>query len=835
MRTPQWLMILAAACGCCHLGRGDVLLTQDVTYADRWNPVTNYGATTAVLLTANAVNTMYGYLRWDISGVSSGYTVTDAVVRVRKAYSFNNGTATMKLFAVTGDWTENAVTWSNQPAADTATALASTAYYDSDAATTAYSFSGPALTALVQNWVNGAAANQGLELRQTGWTGTLALHSDDAATAGLRPALVVSWNGQPQTFIAGEASHISKYFATTNYGGATHLDLSDNGSVNLRGLLRWDLGQIPAGSTLDSVTVKLYRAYGFRNTSTQLKLLQPDAAWVEGNGGTDDSPAGELVWNNQPGLVSTTAVASTTAYDSDPAGTTYEFRSTGLNALVQGWIDGSIPNTGLRLTQAATGVFAVRSDDYATLSQRPELEVSPISFTLAAPSGCSLTVDTQQAAAPVNRRVLGVGLLSPPFADAAYIAAYTGVFDGVGGRVWAHTESESYWNGLWPFVTGVGLGEVNALCSNGVLPSQAWYVSASSNNLTVGQQPTAYAQLAGRLINDRGFGIDGWEVWNEPEVPQNGAWPSADFARYIADCAQALRVAVSGLRIGAPLYEGDQNWNIAFLSAIAAQPVERRIDFAVTHPYDFYWQQAQKNLGSYYARVSGAEPLRLYSIRPKVQLLQQTLPGCGLAASEWNVHPVNYDPPYNVSTDIAVAIHVAAMFGVFWEENVESAQFFQFRNSTTGHFAMSVGTPDNLLPTGHVFNLYGKYFRGDRLNVNLTTPSYTYRHPYMTSPPAIPVLVAHACYDAASQRLFVVLVNRHRDAEASVPVQLQHFLASTDQATLQTITASDPESTTAIVTTDDSYAIPTQADPSITLVLPPHSITGLILSGVRTP
>jgi len=474
----------------------------------------------------------------------------------------------------------------------------------------------------------------------------------------------------------------------------------------------------------------------------------------------------------------------------------------------------------------------------------------PFADSVPAPDAVEIRVNARNVLEPVNRRVFGVCAIFQPFDD-AFRKIWAGCFDGASVRIWANTRffaggpedlavCESAWVNVLQFVRSGRFAERFAFCPFTNIGRKARYVSEKDNNLDGRHQPSALAAYI-RWLNKaahpgfpKGFGVTGWEVWNEPQFPANGAWAADDYARYVLDCAEAVRRVDPGIEIGASLHEGDHAWNRRMLGVIAAVD-PAAIDFAVSHPYDFYWIRSRRIMGDYYARVSGAEVLRTEKIRPHVQDLFAIGHGrWRLVCSEWNTHPPGYEKPYHVSTDIAVALHVAAMFGVFWEEHVDSAQFFQlYGRGAEGHFSLvrRTGNGPVLNPTGEVFRLYSRWFRGQRLAVGVKTPDWGYPgRPGVR----VPAVFSQAAVDAKSARLVVMIGNRHRDRNADVLLAVTQFVPRAFTADWYCVTVDAPDSCTARVVRR-SIAVSPGPDPRVSLRLPPHSVSALVFTGVTPP
>ncbi len=471
-------------------------------------------------------------------------------------------------------------------------------------------------------------------------------------------------------------------------------------------------------------------------------------------------------------------------------------------------------------------------------------------FAVPLPEAVSVRVDARGVIEPVNRRVLGVCAIYQPFDD-AFTALWKGGFNGGSVRIWANTRffkggkedlevCENAWMTASRFARTMGFAERIAFCPFTHIGRKAQYTSEAKNNLDPRHQPAALAAYL-RWLNKTphpgapdGFGVTGWEVWNEPQFPASGAWGPEDYARYVLDCAAAVHRVVPTVEMGASLHEADRDWNRRMLGIIAARTPDA-IAFAVSHPYDFSWIQARRRMGDYYARVSGAEVLRVERIRPKIEDIFALGHGrWRLVCSEWNTHPPGYGKPYNVSTDIATAVHIAAMFGVFWDEHVDSAQFFQlYGRGAEGHFSLVRRTPQGPVfnPTGEVFRLYTEWFRGERLAAEVTCPSWPYPgHANVR----VPMLFSQAARDGGNERLVVMIGNRHRDRTVPVTVAVTHFVPRTRHAQLRCVTADAPDSCAPRVI-ERRVLLPPGPDPTLRLEVPAHSVTALILPGVAPP
>jgi tartrate-resistant acid phosphatase type 5 len=157
----------------------------------------NFGA--AVTVTADLNNRIL--MKWDVSALPAGTPVMAASV------TFNVTDATTQsysIFQVKRAWTESEVTWTNATAA-TPWATAGVDNTTSDRANTSLGTVTSSATgvrtftlnatgvALVQGWVNGTIANNGIIILNATNTNSIDLASSESATVGNRPKLVIAY------------------------------------------------------------------------------------------------------------------------------------------------------------------------------------------------------------------------------------------------------------------------------------------------------------------------------------------------------------------------------------------------------------------------------------------------------------------------------------------------------------------------------------------------------------------------------------------------------------------------------------------------------------------
>jgi hypothetical protein len=146
-------------------------------------------------------------------------------------------------------------------------------------------------------------------------------------------------------------------------------------SGDSRGLFKFDLSAIPAGATIDSVTVSIYVNFNAFNVAPRISsvtLYPVTANWTEMGVTYDTKPA----WN-------TTSVTSMTV----PTGTGpnqggyngyINGSGAGMISLVQGWLDGTTPNYGLATSDTYTtaGLLRISARETSGTGQDPRLRVT---------------------------------------------------------------------------------------------------------------------------------------------------------------------------------------------------------------------------------------------------------------------------------------------------------------------------------------------------------------------------------------------------------------------------------------------------------------------------
>lgn len=224
--------------------------------------------------------------------------------------------------------------------------------------------------------VIGLAPGLGRSVRRQGPLGRGAGVALGLALAVL-PGLFVSSQAGELTLPVVADTYISSFAPGNNSGGHAWWDAGKDGKGGIRrGLLRFDLGAVPAGSTITSAEVRLTvsKVPPFGPASSSFDLHRLDAAWGEGSKVGNNGAAaatGEANWSAR--LLGTAAWTTAGAADDaaitpsasatagNSAGQAITFTGAGLIEDVQHWLDDGTQNFGWMLRcQDETSLRSVR-------------------------------------------------------------------------------------------------------------------------------------------------------------------------------------------------------------------------------------------------------------------------------------------------------------------------------------------------------------------------------------------------------------------------------------------------------------------------------------------
>lgn len=131
-------------------------------------------------------------VKFDLSSVPAGATITNAKLKVyyRGYRDFAGHVSTVTAYQITGDWQETSVNWNNKPGFGASYGSVSIA------ANSNWGWRELDVTALVQGWMNGALANQGIMLRGPEESGYYSNYRSFFTREGsYSPQLVISFGG----------------------------------------------------------------------------------------------------------------------------------------------------------------------------------------------------------------------------------------------------------------------------------------------------------------------------------------------------------------------------------------------------------------------------------------------------------------------------------------------------------------------------------------------------------------------------------------------------------------------------------------------------------------
>jgi hypothetical protein len=407
-----------------------------------------------------------------------------------------------------------------------------------------------------------------------------------------------------------------------------------------------------------------------------------------------------------------------------------------------------------RLVPLAAGMFGTAAD-----------------LSWSAPSAINASIRLQGGSRPVNRLVLGVGLMYPPFDT---LADALGSFSESSVRVWSHIDAQ-WWK---QFETAlVQLKPSKVLAFNNELSRHAdkvFYRSAADNNLSAAQQveqmllQIQYAIDRLVSINTMPAGGFYWEVWNEPELKKNGSWPAPDMARYANEIASAVRQKKIPVKILVPLSMYDPVWS----EQLCAKLDPNLVDGLVNHYYYYQWNTVKLPEDEFLARASGGPILSKLIGQDKMLIDKYGKGRWALHCSEWNLEPPDFSsPPFNITRDMAAALYALDSLKIYLANDLATAQFFLFANRDQ-HFAAITTKKDGppiVRPAGALFGLLHKHLNGQLLELAVDSEGYERRAKNETSSTKIAYINAMAARKADGYGALFVS-NKHPSLGAEVDV-----------------------------------------------------------------
>ncbi len=175
---------------------------------------------------------------------------------------------------------------------------------------------------------------------------------------------------------ASKDGWVDQAATSENHGNNSELKVkSKNNSDNRRLLLEFNLPSLPSGYVIDSATLILYMQNAPSDDRTYGVYRVTGSDWIEGNGGHDNNPSGELTWSNKPSTVASSSSTVTTGTSNNV------YKSWDVTSDVSGMYNSSYNNYGWTIkdeaennSQSREGKF--RSKEHSDSTQRPKLEIS---------------------------------------------------------------------------------------------------------------------------------------------------------------------------------------------------------------------------------------------------------------------------------------------------------------------------------------------------------------------------------------------------------------------------------------------------------------------------
>ncbi len=358
--------------------------TQD-SYLRETSPNQNEGNNTQLLsdgVASDPGNGLFGevmtVVAWDLSSIPSNATVQSASIMMD---FFDASSGAYHFYEALTPWTEGTVTWNSfgggtsNVGSDIIATIPPFSFDETEVNLTAQGLS------LLQGWIDGSIPNNGLAFKTAGSNNGLGANSSEAATN--RPKITITYTVSGGG--SGDMSFQNGVLPTPAYSGTNdsflrqtspnqnegnNIQLLSDGVASdpgnglfgeLISVISWDISSIPSNATVQSASITMDF---FDASSGDYHFYEALTPWTEGT----------VTWNSFGGgsaNVGTDIIATVPGFSFDE--TEVNLTAQGLS-LVQGWVDGSIPNNGLVLkTGGSNNGLGANSSEAAT--NRPKLRV----------------------------------------------------------------------------------------------------------------------------------------------------------------------------------------------------------------------------------------------------------------------------------------------------------------------------------------------------------------------------------------------------------------------------------------------------------------------------
>ncbi|MEZ4959932.1 MAG: DNRLRE domain-containing protein, partial [Saprospiraceae bacterium] len=382
------------------------------TDIDQASPTKNWGGCTGIYLNGSSSALDHPMIKFDLSGIPAGATITSATMTLVKigggatGGTGNSSTAVnVSAHQITNAWTEGTsscygsttvANWTQRQSGTNWTTAGGD--YNATAENTisvagdgAYSWNIPNM---VQSWVNNPSNNQGvllkMETEPTAFYKVFA--SRENSTVDNRPVLTITYTAGAvtQSFTATDDAMLYSTNPTTNYGGDINFQVGafSAGSQYLKSVLKFDVSGL-AGQTVSSAILKVEVRSSY-NVPVPIEVHRLTKDW------TESTVSWASPWTSAGGDYSSTIEGSTSFTSAISLGEPTQTMSIDISSLVNGWVTGTYPNYGLVLLDP--GNLARSLNFYSSEgSVKPTLQVitlppsaDPISTTFTqSPAMCT--------------------------------------------------------------------------------------------------------------------------------------------------------------------------------------------------------------------------------------------------------------------------------------------------------------------------------------------------------------------------------------------------------------------------------------------------------------
>lgn len=323
-----------------------VLTASKDSYVNSTSADTNYGKSTSLRVGHVIVPVTTNYrslVAFNLSALPSDAVILSATLQL---YQTSGSGFSVKAQALTGSWTETAVTWNNKPAGTTVD--------ERNGGLDADSWFRWDLTPMAIKWYDGSLTNNGVQIIFDMGTNNSRYFNSREATEN-QPELVVRYQLQ-KTFLVQGDTYVSQSSPNSNNGNVADVFVGRTVSGNeTHTLLNFSTFSAPADSTIVTATLALFATINRAPESLSMLPYAIMGTWTEGG----------VTWNTKPSSSS----------QGDPSSTFVDMNWTYFDVknIVQGWTSEDLVNYGisLRPARSVTGsasFIAIPSSNRAKLT-----------------------------------------------------------------------------------------------------------------------------------------------------------------------------------------------------------------------------------------------------------------------------------------------------------------------------------------------------------------------------------------------------------------------------------------------------------------------------------